>query len=297
MELGRLEDAGAVELGAEARAHDLLDFGFLVGDGSRILHANGAAGRLFGRSPEDLLLLGVVRDLLHPEDEHRIAQTVEDRRATGRAVPDRFTSRIVRPDGSTVVVELWVKAEVHGDQVRTYTMIHEVGGEWAVRDGLAQLALTDPLTQLPNRLALDEHLRLALARLDRHPGRGMLVFLDVDRLKQVNDRTGHAGGDLVLRTFAARLAGALRSGDTAARMGGDEFIALLPELDDTDPIEIVERIRAETTFDLEIDGEVIEVSASIGAVTLDDPDASRSELIARADDRMYHEKRQRRAGR
>jgi diguanylate cyclase (GGDEF)-like protein/PAS domain S-box-containing protein len=283
-----------LEGGDEARAHDLLGFGFLVGDGTRVLRVNDAASRIFGRSAEEILRLGAVRDLLHPEDERRIAVTVEDRRATGRAIPERFTTRVVRPDGSTVAVELWVKAEVEGDRVRTYTLIHEVGGEWAVRDGLAQLALTDPLTGLPNRLALDEHLRLALGRFDRHPGRGMLLFLDVDRLKEVNDRAGHAAGDLVLRTFASRLKDALRSGDTAARMGGDEFIALLPELDEADPIELIEHIRDATTFELTVAGEHFAIAASIGAVTLDDPDASRAELVARADDRMYHEKKQRR---
>lgn len=281
--------------GAEARAHELLGFGFLVGDGQRVLQANDAAGRIFGRSPEELVEIGAVRALLHPADEQRIALTVDDRRATGRRVPERFTTRVVRPDGSTVAVELWVKAEIEGDRIRTYTMIHEVGGEWAVRDGLAQLALTDPLTRLPNRLALDEHLRVAISRYDRHPGRGLLLFLDVDRLKEVNDLAGHAGGDLVLRTFAARLAGSLRSGDTAARMGGDEFIALLPELDDADPSEMLEHIRNATTFDLNVAGHDFHVSASIGAVELGDSSASRAELIARADDRMYTQKKQRKA--
>jgi len=297
MELGELELDGLVAAGAEARAHELLGFGFLVGDGRRVLHANEAAGRIFGRSPQELIEIGAVRTLLHPADEQRIALTVDDRVATGRAVPERFTTRVVRPDGSTVAVELWVKAEVDGDTIRTYTMIHEFGGEWAVRDGLAQLALTDPLTRLPNRLALDEHLRMAISRYERHPGRGLLLFLDVDRLKEVNDRAGHAAGDLVLRTFAARLAGSLRSGDTAARMGGDEFVALLPELDDADPSELLEHVRSATTFDLTVGGHEVHVSASIGAVELGDPTASRAELLARADDRMYTQKKQRKARR
>ena len=296
MELGELQERTGWA-GAEARAHDLLGFGFIVGDGSRLLQVNEAAGRIFGRSPEELLEIGSVRALLHPGDERRIALTVDDRLATGRAVPERFSTRIVRPDGSTVAVELWVKAEVCEEQVRTYTMIHELGAEWAVRDGLAQLALTDPLTRLPNRLALDEHLRLAIERYERHPGRGLLLFLDVDRLKEVNDLTGHAGGDLVLRTFAARLAGALRSGDTAARIGGDEFVALIPELDDADPSEVLEQVRSATTFELTIAEHDLDVSASIGAVELGDPTASRAELLARADGRMYTQKKQRRARR
>ena len=190
-----------------------------------------------------------------------------------------------------------MKAEVCDEHVRTYTLIRELGAESAARDNLAQLALTDPLTRLPNRLALDEHLRLAIARYERHPGRGLLLFLDVDRLKEVNDRAGHAGGDLVLRTFAARLAGSLRSGDTAARMGGDEFVALLPELDDADPSEMLEQIRSATTFQLAIAGHEFCISASVGAVELGDPNASCADLIARADDRMYTQKKQRQARR
>lgn len=275
---------------AEARAHDLLGVGFLLGDGSRALHVNSAAARILGRSVEELLEVGSIRSMLHPDDERTIAATVEERRGDGGPIPERFLARVVRPDGTEVHVELWVKAEVRGDEIRTYTLIHEVGELLALREGLTRMALTDPLTQIPNRLALEEHLRMAIARLERHPGRGGLLFLDVDGLKLVNDGIGHAAGDAVLRAFATRLSATLRPGDTAARLGGDEFVVLFPEIDDGDLDALVDRVRRETTFRLPLGDGHLEVAASIGAITFDDPRSSPIELLALADAQMYADK-------
>lgn len=285
------------EASHEARALELLGFGFLLGDGTRLLEANEAAARIFGRSVDELISRGSVRGLLHPEDEVRIAQLVEERLTARRPIPERFAARVLRPNGEAVGVELRVKAEVQGDRVRTFTLVHETTEAWAVRKGLAQLALTDPLTGLANRLALEEHLGLALARLDEEPGRALLLFLDIDGLKAVNDDVGHWAGDEVLRAFADRLAAALRHGDTAARLGGDEFVALVTDLDDGDPTAVIDRIREATTFSLRLDGEDVAVQASVGAVVIDDPQVRLPELIARADERMYEEKVRRRAER
>ncbi|MEZ5183411.1 MAG: PAS domain-containing protein [Acidimicrobiales bacterium] len=112
---------------AEARALDLLGVGFLLGDGERLLHANEAAARLFGRPVDELIGRGEVRSLLHPDDERRIAATVEESRDRGVAPPDRVTARIVRPDGSELPVELRVRAEVRDGEVRTSTLVAEVG--------------------------------------------------------------------------------------------------------------------------------------------------------------------------
>ncbi len=283
--------------GAEARGLDLLGIGFLVGDGERTIHLNDAAVRLFGRQRHELLAIGQVRTLLHPTDEHRIAVTVEDCRHRGLAAPDRFTARIVQPDGSHVPVELWVKAEVRGDELRTYTFVHELTDQWAVRDGLAQLALTDPLTGLPNRLAMEEQLRLTLARMDREPGRGLLLFCDLDDLKGINDRGGHAAGDQALVAFASRLSGVLRAGDTAARMGGDEFVALLAPVEGAPVDTLVARIQEATTFTLPFEDHRFEVAASIGWVGFGPGERSPRDLLQAADAAMYEAKVRRRADR
>lgn len=280
--------------GAEARALDLLGVGFLVGDGVRLLHVNEAAGALFGRSVADLLALGQVRSLLHPEDEHRISVTVADCRQRGLPVPERFTARIVRPGGATVPVELLVRAEVRGTQQRTYTFVHELTQQLAVREGLVQLALTDPLTGLPNRLAMEEQLRMALAGAAQRPSRNVLLFCDLDALKAINDTAGHAAGDEALAGFAGRLSEALRAGDTAARFGGDEFVALVEEGPGESPQELADRIGAATSFTLEVDDHRLPVSASIGWVAFDDASRSPADLLRAADAAMYEAKLRRR---
>lgn len=276
---------------AEARAHDLLGVGFLIGDGTRILHANDAAARILGRSSGELVGGDPVRCYLHAEDEKRIAATVAERTDQGRRIPERFNARLLQPDGTHVPVELWVKAEVRDGQVRTYTLIHEIGELWALSEGLTQLALTDPLTQLPNRLAFEEHLKMALARMERSPQRGILLFLDLDGLKQLNDLLGHNAGDAALQEFATRLVGSLRTSDTAARIGGDEFIALVPEADPGDPDEVLARVREATTFQFVSGDHQMTVRTSVGAVVFDDPHATPGELISLADTRMYEAKR------
>lgn len=276
---------------AEARAHDLLGVGFLIGDGTRILHANDAAARILARSTEELVGGDPVRSYLHAEDEQRIAATIAERTEQGRRIPERFNARLLQPDGTHIPVELWVKAEIRGDQVRTYTLIHEVGELWALSEELTQLALTDPLTQLPNRLAFEEHLKMALARMEHSPQRGILLFLDLDGLKQLNDLLGHGAGDAALQEFATRLVGSLRASDTAARIGGDEFIALIPAADPGDPEAVLARVRDATTFEFVSGDHRVTVRTSVGAVVFDDPHATPSELIALADTRMYRAKR------
>jgi len=105
------------------------------------------------------------------------------------------------------------------------------------------LALTDSLTGLPNRRAFEELARRELARADRLGVPLALVLIDIDNFKLINDQLGHAGGDLVLRRFAAATGRILRSADVAARVGGDEFALILPDVDARSAVRVLERFR------------------------------------------------------
>lgn len=109
------------------------------------------------------------------------------------------------------------------------------------------LALTDSLTGLPNRRAFEGLARRELARADRVGVPLALVLIDIDDFKLINDQLGHAGGDLVLRRFAAATGRILRSADVAARVGGDEFALILPDVDARSAVRVLERFRTGLT--------------------------------------------------
>ena len=156
---------------------------------------------------------------------------------------------------------------------------------------LRRQALHDPLTGLANRTLFLEQLHSALARLERHPGPVAVMFIDIDRFKQINDRLGHDGGDQVLCTLAARLTEALRPEDTVARFGGDEIAVLCEHVvDEPHAMAIAERIIDAVRTPILLRDEELAVTVSVGIALIDDPAVDPEQLIARADAAMYRAK-------
>ncbi|BDG09334.1 GGDEF domain-containing protein [Anaeromyxobacter paludicola] len=154
----------------------------------------------------------------------------------------------------------------------------------------SQLARTDPLTDIPNRRGFLEAAQLEVERARRHRRPLTVAYVDVDDFKGVNDRLGHAGGDLLLATVAAALRGSTRAVDGVARLGGDEFGLLLPETDGPTAEALLARVRATLAAAAREQG--FEVTFSAGAVCFVEPPGSVDELLRRADDLMYECKRQ-----
>ncbi|MNU95720.1 Response regulator PleD [compost metagenome] len=161
---------------------------------------------------------------------------------------------------------------------------------------MRHLAMHDMLTGLPNRALFMDRLESAHHRATRHGGMFALVYVDVDRFKEVNDTWGHAAGDAMLVELAARLRGTLRENDTVARLGGDEFALVLEELEDMQDAErLLERVRAALLSPMQYlrDGEEIalSVSASIGLAAYPADGAEVDALLHAADQAMYLIKR------
>ncbi|MEU2350800.1 diguanylate cyclase [Modestobacter sp. NPDC049651] len=159
---------------------------------------------------------------------------------------------------------------------------------------IEELAYTDPLTGLPNRRRFEERVEAALwqARLD---STGFaLLFLDLDRFKEVNDALGHAAGDELLQVVATRLRGRLRRGDLLARLGGDEFLVGLPGLDPATAATEAGRVAAELRLALdapvEVAGRPVQVRASVGVAVTPEDGAEFGPLLHAADARMYRSK-------
>lgn len=153
-------------------------------------------------------------------------------------------------------------------------------------------ACHDALTGLPNRRLLNDRLHQVLARADRHQWQVALLLIDLDGFKAVNDRCGHAQGDQLLRAVATRLAACIRASDTACRYGGDEFVIVIPELDEAEAIETVtEKIHACMALPYLLSGSEVTVRASIGCAVYPADGRNHEQLIAHADASMYRSKR------
>ncbi|MGH9080634.1 MAG: putative bifunctional diguanylate cyclase/phosphodiesterase [Acidimicrobiales bacterium] len=162
-----------------------------------------------------------------------------------------------------------------------------------LHERLSHLALHDPLTGLANRSLLLAHLDKAIGRLARHPGGLAVAFIDLDNFKTMNDAMGHAGGDELLTAMAGRFASQIRPGDTMARFGGDEFVALFADL--ADPVkeagQLAERLHRSAATPIEVAGEDVYMTASVGVAVVTGPDCRSEDALARADATMYAVKR------
>ena len=156
-------------------------------------------------------------------------------------------------------------------------------------------ALHDALTGLPNRELFNDRLGHAVRRLRRRQDASFAVlFVDLDRFKDVNDSIGHSAGDILLQEVTSRLRGVVRPSDTVARLGGDEFTVLVEDIDQAGAMHLAERIREAIAQPFSVQSFELFVTASIG-VAMGDADGSAEELLRNADRAMYHAKKRGRA--
>ena len=153
---------------------------------------------------------------------------------------------------------------------------------------LERIAHYDPLTQLPNRILLADRLGQAIAQSQRRKHSVAVVFMDLDGFKAVNDVHGHAVGDKLLIELSHRIKDALRDGDTLARIGGDEFVAVLADLEQVQSSEpVLRRMLVAAANPVQLGGVVVQVSASMGVTLFPQDGGDADLLIRRADQAMY----------
>lgn len=153
------------------------------------------------------------------------------------------------------------------------------------------LAHYDALTNLPNRTLFNDRLGQALINAQRDNGKAAVMFLDLDRFKNINDTLGHGIGDLLLQEVAVRLTGCVRQGDTVSRLGGDEFVILLPELNDEKDARLVaQKLLNAAVFPMVLEGHELHISASIGISYYPMDGANAEALMKNADVAMYRAK-------
>jgi diguanylate cyclase (GGDEF)-like protein/PAS domain S-box-containing protein len=212
----------------------------------------------------------------------------------GQAVPEfRGELELTCKHGGTVWTETTTTGMLGADGRFTGILgvsrdIHE---RREAEERMRHLAQFDVLTDLPNRILFSDRLERALARLRREGLCLAVLFVDLDHFKPINDNHGHAVGDRVLREAAKRMLAAVRESDTVARIGGDEFFILLPEVADTDgAVQVAEKVRQALLMPFMIDDLELCLSCSIGIALAPQHGDKEIILAKRADSAMYRAK-------
>lgn len=255
----------------------------------QITDGNEALERLLGRSMNEVRGTRVL-DYISPEWH----QSVREHFYSGREVPFEFIC--IHRDGRRIPVESVAKTiSVDGKAARVVAA-RDITARKQAQEHLAYLTLHDALTQLPNRRYLMEELGRVLARAQRSDHGVALLLIDLDHFKTVNNSLGQAAGDALLREMARRLRGSVRQEDMVARLGGDYFAVLLPDLSSTPgvaaqiAVQVADKVLVTVTAPHAIGSTNVSLSASIGVSLYSEQGISGEDLVRHAELAMHHAK-------
>ena len=245
---------------------------------------NSRYAQITGRSFDEMMR-GSWADFVHPDDAAGAAALTADGTAGIKA-----TTRLVRPDGSVVWIDMSVAAietESHAHP-HHLCMIEDVTEKKKTEALIWQQANFDSLTQLPNRRMFHDRLEIEIAKSRREGLRTAILFIDLDHFKEVNDTLGHHQGDVLLVEASERIRACVRSTDTVARLGGDEFTVILSGLDESARSDLIAaKILDAMQAPFELGQEQAFVSASIGITLFPDDADDVDDLLKHADQAMY----------
>jgi diguanylate cyclase (GGDEF)-like protein/PAS domain S-box-containing protein len=273
----------------EAMVENSSDLFFLTDTGNQMRYCSPSAARFFGMTAQEVCDASF-EQLIHDDDLVKAIDAFDTARTFGAAGP--LDLKVRHHDGGWRTVEVMANELVlasSGQAVAWHT--RDVTDRRALEEQLTRQAFGDPLTGLANRALFRDRLGHALSRLSRSTRSIAIVMLDLDGFKAINDSMGHDAGDEALKEIAARISGAARPGDTVGRLGGDEFIILLEELDDaTFADEVADRVLELVRQPLLIENVNLRVSASIGIVVSDAYETTPEALMRDVDIAMYRAK-------
>lgn len=260
-----------------------------------VIFINPAAEKLLGWRKEELLKRHG-HEAFHykrpdgspfPRQECPVFKTIQ----TGRTYRSE-EDFMVRKDGSFLPVTLVSTPLLReGEIVGSVAAFHDITERRQAMERIQYLAHYDVLTDLPNRRLLEDRLEQALARAKRNHKSLAVMFLDLDRFKQINDTLGHDQGDELLKAVAQRLTASVRQEDTVSRLGGDEFVVVLPEIASAGDAEIVaQKIVEAIRSPLKLATQELHVTTSVGLAIYPQDGEGTVSLMKNADSAMYQAK-------
>lgn len=288
----RLERELESERQALAEAQRLAGLGSWVADivNDRISISPELA-RLLGIEPvKEPLPFAKIASLLHPEELPMLVREKDRLLREGGSYD--IDHRIVRPDGSVRYVKSRgrVERDAQGRAFRCVGTMWDITARVEAQQAAEVLAYHDSLTGLPNRSLLSDRIHQAIARSERELSRFLILFIDLDNFKRINDSLGHSEGDVLLTEIGQRLRNAIRHTDTVARAGGDEFVVLISNSNEAEEQTAIRKIQGVFHAPFRLRGEEYFVRASIGVAAYPDDARGERELLQCADAAMYEAK-------
>ncbi len=253
-------------------------------------YVNKKFAEIHGYQVEEIVGKKRPQDFVLPEDIPVVEENIR-KRLSGEVDTTHFSFRAMRKDGRTIHVEVYgSKSSIGGNPAVTGTLI-DITERIKTEEAIHHMAYHDALTGLPNRLLFNDRLNIAMNLSRRKDEKLAVMMLDIDRFKAVNDSLGHDFGDMLLVAVSERIGTMLRKSDTVARMGGDEFMILLPEITKSeDAITVSEKICLAVRQPIQINGNTLNVSVSIGISIYPDHANDAATLLKYADAALYSAK-------
>lgn len=262
---------------------------YIIQDG-RFVYVNPKLADIFGYAVEDIVGRMGPLDLTAQADQEQVRENLR-RRLDGEISGIRYAFGAVRQDGRLIDVEVNGEVVEYEGRPAIVGMALDITERNRAQRQLSYLAFYDPLTDLPNRALFFDRLGQTLVQGKRDKAPFALLLLDLDGFKAVNDAHGHETGDALLQAVGRRLRNCIRESDTVARMGGDEFIILLPRLGEAnDAVQVAEKVLEALAKPFSLTGRECQVSASIGLCVAPDDGGDMETLLGHADAAMYRSK-------
>jgi len=253
---------------------------------------NNAAVQIFGYVRDEVLGRDLAEFIVPERDReahHQGLQRVLTTHHT-KMIGKRVEVSALRKDGSEFPAEMTIAQIRRGDTIFFSAFIRDITERKQSEHQIQHLAHYDVLTDLPNRLMLQDHFDYALSLVKRKQGRLAVIFLDLDHFKDINDNLGHSVGDLLLMELTRRLKTLLREEDTLSRLGGDEFILLLPDADANGASNVAQKLLGTVSEPYHIAPYELTVTGSIGIALYPDDGSNLEILSQKADTAMYRAK-------
>ena len=287
----RIEEASLTPLIPFRRLVEESPIGLCVIQDGRYRYVSPKLAATLGYSQEELLGLESIADLIPEEDRPLVEDAILKQLEAEPGTAVRHSFRVVSKDGERVDVEGYLTATEFQGRPAVLGSLLDITDRKRAEAQIMEQVYRDPLTNLPNSALLMERLRLLLAEARRKNRRFAIAYIDLDHFKLINDTWGHSAGDIFLQNLALRLRRCVREADTMARVGGDEFVVLMPDIQQTSDLgAIAQKLLAAVSRPVNVNGRAVEVTASIGIACYPEDGEDSEILLRNADTAMYRVK-------